>query len=278
MTPLTDTHTARIDAWLAGQLTPVELQAFEQERRDNPDLEAHCQYLLHLRQAQDEAQTAEFRSMLLGVQDQLRAEGFLPEKKTPPTPARRAALPYAAALLLLLLIGTFWWLKTQREAAERAQQQLRLRDQASALLLITPAPQAASGGPRMGLVKGSLRDSLAQLLQSGQYPAAEAGWRAEHDKAQEDPEVRFFWAVAQMKAQRTDPQRPPLSLLLHLLDQQAQDPEGFARILSTDDLRWYAALALLADGQADKAKPLLQKISGSAGTRQREAADLLKKM
>lgn len=268
MTP--PAYTDRTEAWLAGQLTPAELQAFEQDRRDNPALEAHCQYLLHLGKAQEDASTAQFAAMLQGIEGKLHAEDFF-EEKIPavlPAPAGRKALILAAAVLAVLVAAVVWWLVGQSQQADKAQQILRT----------TTLPQAAAQPSiRLGAApSGRLaarRDSLLQLLQSGQYPAAAEGWRAEYSKDPEEPQARFYWAIAQIKAEHADPQHPPLSLLNSLHEEQEKDPGAFHGVFQTDDLRWYLALTLLSAGQPDEAKVLLKKIS--SGARQQEAAALL---
>ena len=263
-------YAHRAEAWLAGQMTPLELRQFEQERRENPELEAHCQFLLHLSHAQEEAREATFKSTLQGIESALQTEGFF-EEKTQPTPmrasfVRRRTLAYAAAVLVIVAaIG--WWSLAQRQAADTARQQAQIA------LHNTPFPYKTPDA-RLGML-ASNRDTLLILAQSGQYLAAAEGWRKAYERASGDPQVRYYWALCQMKSVQQDPQHPPLQLLKSLQREYKQDPEGLASILQPEDLYWYLALSYLVEGQPSAAKPLLQQLAKMGGERQQEAAVLL---
>lgn len=236
-----------VDAWLDGKMTASEVTAFEQKRREDPDLDAHCRFVLKMAGTLKQQQKVEFAAMIQGIEQELKQRHFF-DSSPPKLSFWVRARPYMAhAATLLLLIGAigFWQYNAQQREVERGKMQA-----AQAIAALPPLPKPAE---TQGFTSKSGEAFL--LYAQGRYSDAADIWQKQYDDSPQGTDVRYYLGVCRLK----NSENPAAIKLLQSLEEEVRAGKRI-RPVDVQAMRWHLALALAADGQIKKAKSLLREI------------------
>lgn len=256
MSLLDDTHTTdRIEAYLLGELSPAEREAFELEMKDNPELLDAVEEMKALQEELVALEREQFVDQLNQIRTELE-EGEVQQTDQdtssptdPPPSVRKMPRWYfaAAAGLLLLIIPMYLLLKPSDSLFEQ---------------YFTPYEDLYSN-------RGSAEEEIKLALKDyndGQFKTSLPHFDAYLEQVPSDSEAVFYAGIAHLGAGQSQ----EASQLLETVT-----ANGF---LYQIQAKWYLALSYLESDMSDQAKTILKELANSTNSYQNKAAELLKKL
>jgi len=244
----------KMDNYLKGRLSAAERQAFEAELSANEALRSEFETHKQLVQAVEMEGVQQLLNHLheKHFAEQVSHQAGQKGRTVVFRPRRTwAGLAAAASVALLLALG-WWW---QQPASQQA-----LYDQYYSPAIGLPTTLGISDDPQF--VEGMISYKL------GEYAAALENWRAIQGEKAANDTLQFYQGMAHLAIGEAATALEKLQPLAEPSTESAWQSQA----------TWYAALAWLKQGEAEKARPLLQRLNESTNPFAEKSGQLLEEL